>query len=90
MESGDYHNSMNGENFEHWILTQLLPNLEEPSATVIDNAPYHSVLEKPPTHSWRKNEMIAWLQEKGISLTEGSFTAILLNLTATNTSSRKR
>jgi hypothetical protein len=26
-KSGDYHDSMNGENFEHWMLTQLLPNL---------------------------------------------------------------
>jgi hypothetical protein len=34
-KSGDYHDSMNGENFEHWMSTQLLPNLEKPSVIVI-------------------------------------------------------
>jgi hypothetical protein len=73
------------------MLTQLLPNSEKPSVTVIDSAPYHSVLlEKPPTQSWRKEEIIAWLQEKRIPFTEGSFKAELLNLTTATTSSRKR
>jgi hypothetical protein len=82
---------MNGENFEHWMLTQLLPNLEEPLIIVMDNAPYHSILlEKPPTQSWRKDEIIAWLQQKGILFAEGSFKAELLNLAIANTSSRKR
>jgi hypothetical protein len=82
---------MNGENFEHWVLTQLLPNLEEPSVIIMYNAPYHSILlEKPPTHSWRKDEIIAWPQQKGIPFTEGSFKAELLNLTITNICSRKR
>jgi transposase len=50
MKSGNYHDLMNGENFEHWMLTQLLRNLEEPSVIVMDNALYHSILlEKPPT-----------------------------------------
>jgi hypothetical protein len=49
------------------MLTQLLPNLEEPSVTIMDNASYHSTLpEKPPTQRWRKDEMIAWLQQRGI------------------------
>jgi hypothetical protein len=49
-KSGNYYDLTNGENFEHWMLTQLLPNLEEPSVIVMDNVPYHSVLlEKPPT-----------------------------------------
>jgi hypothetical protein len=29
---------MNGENFEHWMVTQLLPNLEEPSAVAVDSS----------------------------------------------------
>jgi hypothetical protein len=33
---------VNQENFEHWMLTKLLPNLEELSLTVMDNASYHS------------------------------------------------
>jgi hypothetical protein len=53
MKSGVYHNSMNGENFEHWMLTQLLLNLV-PSVIVMENASYYSVLlEKPPKQSWR-------------------------------------
>jgi hypothetical protein len=45
---GDYCNLMNGENFEHWMLSQLLPNLKERSVITMDNAPYHNVLlEKP-------------------------------------------
>jgi hypothetical protein len=90
-KSGDYHDSMKGENFEHWMSTQLLPNLEEPSVIVMDNASYHSVLvEKPRTQSWRKDEIIAWLQEMGIPFAEGSFKAELLNLAIANTSSKKR
>jgi transposase len=73
---------MNGENFAHWMLSQLLPNLEEPSVIVLDNAPYHSI-------SWRKDEIIAWLQQKGIPFAEGYFKAELLNLTITNTFSIK-
>jgi hypothetical protein len=34
---------MNGEIFDHWMLTQLLPN-SEPSVMAMDNAPYHSAL----------------------------------------------
>jgi hypothetical protein len=37
-----------------------------------------------------KDEITAWLQEKGIPFTEGSFKAELLNLATANTSSRKR
>jgi hypothetical protein len=90
-KSGDYHDSMNGENFEHWMSTQLLPNLEEPSVIMLDNASYHNVLvEKPPTQSWRKDEIIAWLQEKGIPFAEGLFKTELLNLAIANTSSEMR
>jgi hypothetical protein len=82
---------MNGENFEHWMLTQLLSNLEEPSVIIMDNAPYQCVLlAKSPTQSSRKDEIIAWLQQKGIPFTEGYFKAKLLNLATANTASRKR
>jgi hypothetical protein len=81
---------MNGENFEHLMLTQLLTKLEEPSLTLKDNAPYHSVLlEKPPTQSCCMDDIIAWLQEKGILFTKKSFRVELMNLAAANTSSSK-
>jgi hypothetical protein len=59
-KSGDCHDAMNGENFEHRVLIQLLPNLEEPSLVIMENASYHSVLlDKPPTLSWKKDQIIA-------------------------------
>jgi hypothetical protein len=80
---------MNGENLEHWMLTQLLPNLEEPSVITTDKTPYHSVLlEKSPTQTLIKDEIIAWLQENRISFTERSFEAKLLNLATANTFSK--
>jgi lambda repressor-like predicted transcriptional regulator len=57
----------------------------------MDSASYHNVLvEKPPTQSWKKDEIIAWLQEKGIPFAEGSFKAELLNVIIANTSSKKK
>lgn len=43
---GDYQDSMNAESFEHWMLNQLLTNLEAPPVIVMDNVPYHSVLQE--------------------------------------------
>lgn len=66
-KSGDYHDAMNSENFEKWFAEQLLPNLEEPSLIIMDNAPYHSRLLEPiPNISWTKNSLIDWLQQKQI------------------------
>jgi lambda repressor-like predicted transcriptional regulator len=57
---------------------------------MVDSAPYHSVvLEKCLTQSWRKDEIIAWLQKKGIPFIKGSFKAELLIFATTNTFSRK-
>lgn len=44
-KTGDYHDNMNRENFERWFKTQLIPNLEEPSVIIMDNASYHSCLQ---------------------------------------------
>lgn len=56
--TGDYHKQMDGNNFTKWLTTQLLPNLEEPSAIVMDNASYHSVqLDKCPNSTTRKAEI---------------------------------
>ena len=40
--TGDYHSEMNGANFMKWAQQQLLPNLDFPSAIVMNNASYHS------------------------------------------------
>ena len=67
-KSGDYHDEMNGENFKKWFMEMLLPNIPPNAIIVIDNAPYHSMqTEKAPTTATRKADMIAWLQNKGIS-----------------------
>lgn len=48
--TGDYHGEMNGNNFTKWLTEMVLPNLNEPSAIVMDNASYHSMkLDKVPT-----------------------------------------
>jgi hypothetical protein len=43
--SVDYHDNMNRKNFENWFKTELIPNLEEPSLIIMDNASYHSGLQ---------------------------------------------
>jgi len=61
----DYHDEMNGDNFKEWF-ERILPNLDPNSVIVMDNAPYHSVkLERIPTSSWKKAEIIEWLTNKG-------------------------
>lgn len=58
---------MNHENFIQWVRKQLLPNLPERSALVIDNASYHNVqINKDPTSTSTKEMMIKWLVERGI------------------------
>jgi transposase len=56
--TGDYHREMNGENFTKWIKEKLIPNLQTPSAVVMDNASYHSVqTDRFPTSSWKKADI---------------------------------
>ena len=66
-KSMDYHNNMNCDNFEEWIQQQLLPNLEEPSLILMDNASYHTrQLNKQPTCQWKKHDIAEWLTENNI------------------------
>jgi len=59
---------MNSANFEKWLCESLLPNLEEPSIVVLDNASYHSrQTEKWPTKKWLKVELQNWLKDKNIN-----------------------
>jgi hypothetical protein len=67
----DYHESMNGEHFERWMLTQLPRNLEEPSV-IIGNDPHHSVLAGK---SRTQLEKTAWLQENERPFAKKAFKA---------------
>ncbi|GBM76097.1 hypothetical protein AVEN_122563-1 [Araneus ventricosus] len=63
----DYHEEMDGNHFESWFKSKLIPKLEPNSIIVMDNASYHSVKEeKLPTQSWRKKDIQEWLTNKNI------------------------
>ena len=82
---GDYHNEMNGANFEKWITEKLLPNLTEKSIIVMDNASYHSVhSEKCPTSNTRKADIQAWLSSHGVAFDDKMVRAELLTLVKRN------
>jgi hypothetical protein len=65
--TGDYHNQMNFDNYGKWLREKLIPNLPPNAVVVIDNAPYHNVLEeKCPNSNSTKVKMMNWLSEKNI------------------------
>lgn len=63
--TSDYHDEMNGQTFKEWF-EEILPLLKDNAVVVIDNAPYHSVKsERIPTMSWKKADIVNWIQSKG-------------------------
>ncbi|XP_031333452.1 uncharacterized protein LOC116163580 [Photinus pyralis] len=59
---------MNCLNFEKWFEQQLIPNLDEPSLIIMDNASYHSgLVEKSPNQCWTKMSLIEWLTSQDIT-----------------------
>ena len=71
---GDYHDCMNHDTFKKWFEEQLLPNIPERSLIIMDNASYHSkMLNKAPSYSNKKSEIIAWLSKNDIEY-DPSFT----------------
>ena len=72
---------MNAKHFEEWWEEKLLPNLQDKSVVVIDNASIHSRLSdnfKRPNTSWRKAEIQELLRLKNISFEDNETNAILL------------
>ena len=58
--TGDYHNEMNGQNFQKWFCKKPLENISVKSVIVMDNASYHSCkLEKCLNSSTRKADIQA-------------------------------
>ena len=76
---GDYHKVFNGNNFLTWWSEQLLPNLQEPSIIILDNAPYHLVCgnDVPNAHKMKKQERVEYLLSKN-QVVDLSMTAIEL------------
>ncbi|KAJ4437060.1 hypothetical protein ANN_17195 [Periplaneta americana] len=69
--TGDYHGQMNSNNFEKWVVEKVIPNLSTPSVIVMDNAPYHGKqLDKVPTKSAVKKEMLDYLRRHGVPCEE--------------------
>ncbi|KAF5286544.1 hypothetical protein FQR65_LT12548 [Abscondita terminalis] len=73
---------MDAATFENWLKQQLLPNLQEPSLIILDNASYHSrLIEKTPSSTWKKEELRNWLTTKQISFNDTDLKIkLLMNL----------
>lgn len=76
--SSDYHDEMNGDTFFEWIV-KILPLLKENAVIIMDNAPYHSVKkDRIPIMSWKKQDIINWLENKGEIVIQPTIKALLL------------
>ena len=67
--SGDYHGSMDEENFTKWFTTQLLPNISDNAVIIMDNAPYHNVFKDDgvPQLTSKKAILQQWLNDNNIA-----------------------
>lgn len=80
-KSADYHDNMNAELFEQWFEESVLMKLETPTVIILDNASYHSRKSEPwPTGSWRKEELVQWLDRKNIPHAPNLMKAELLEI----------
>jgi hypothetical protein len=75
--SGDYHGQMNTDSFEKWLNEIVIPKLQ-PASVLVDNAPYYGrQVDKPPSASALKKEMICWLESLGVQCDTSSRKATL-------------
>jgi transposase len=67
--SGDYHGSMDENNFTKWFTAQLLPNIADNAVIIMDNAPYHNVYKDDGVPSLTSKKIILqeWLINNDIS-----------------------
>lgn len=80
--TGDYHGSMDEENFTKWFITQLLPNVPANAVIIMDNAPYHNMFledEVPPLTS-KKVILQKWLRDNNIPFDENFIRIQLIDL----------
>jgi len=66
--TGDYHGSMDEENFTKWITSQLIPNIPEGSVIIMDNASYHNMFieDNVPAFTSKKVALQNWLTDNDI------------------------
>lgn len=76
---GDYHKVFNGMNFNAWVRDQLLPNLDEPSLIIMDNAKYHCTFAEdvPKVYKLKKEELVHYLQSVNVRIDPSDTVAIL-------------
>ncbi|XP_042143759.1 uncharacterized protein LOC121834080 [Ixodes scapularis] len=80
VKSGDYHDEMDGNRFEHWF-DLFLTKVEPGSVIVMDNASYHSRrVECVPTKSSTKSVIQEWLSSKGIDWDKDMLKVELISL----------
>ncbi len=66
-DEGDYHQEMNAQHFEEWLINQLFPNIPAGSIIVMDNASYHSKnAEENINSNSTRARMIEWLNNHNI------------------------
>lgn len=80
--TGDYHGSMDEENFTKWFTEQLLPNIPNYSVIVMDNAPYHNmyVSDNVPSFNSKKAIMQKWLDDHNIDYDDSCVRSQLVEL----------
>ena len=66
--TGDYHKNFNKVNFVNWFRNDLLPNLEEPSLIIMDNARYHNAYppDTPVVAKMKLRDALPKLEEYGV------------------------
>lgn len=80
--TGDYHGSMDEDNFTRWFTEQLLPNIPDNSVIIMDNASYHNMYLKDniPSLSSKKVIMQQWLDANNIAYEKDHLRSKLIEL----------
>jgi len=67
LHKGDYHKVFKSTNFMQWWNDQLIPNLQQPSIIIMDNASYHKAYpDTYPTSKSKKSDYIDFCTMKNI------------------------
>jgi len=80
--SGDYHGSMDEDNFTKWFTVQLLPNIRDNAVIIMDNAPYHNVFQEDgvPSLTSKKIVLQKWLSDNQITFKKELLRTQLIDL----------